>query len=373
MLKYIALFLIIVISLEAKLDSYLDKLLGKKVAVVANHASMHENQHLVDYLLENNVSVVKIFTPEHGFRGSDDAGAHVKSSIDSKSGLPLISLYGKNKKPSKESLRNVDIVVFDLQDVGVRFYTYLSTLHYVMEAVAESNKSIILLDRPNPNIHYVDGPVLEKEFTSFVGLHPVPLVYGMTIGEYARMINGEGWLKNSLNVDIRVIKLQNYTRQTKYTLPVKPSPNLPNQNSILLYPSLALMEGTPYSLGRGTNHPFEVYGDINYPKNNFSFTPKSKTGAKYPKYKGKKVYGKNLQKVDAYKEKLNLSYLLDAYKNYPNKKNFFLKNLFFDKLAGTDRLRLQIINGMSEKNIRKSWKTDLDKFKKSREPYLLYP
>jgi len=371
-LKY-TLLLLFVSFLSASSFDYLLELKNKNIAVVANQSSRVENKHLVDFLLENNISVRKIFTPEHGFRGSNDAGAYVQNSVDLKSGLPLISLYGKNKKPSRASLQDIDIVVFDLQDVGVRFYTYLSTLHYVMEAVAESDKSMILLDRPNPNIHYIDGPVLEKRFSSFVGLHPVPLVYGMTIGEYAQMINGEGWLKNKIKAKLNVVRLKNYTHQSKYTLPIKPSPNLPTQNSILLYPSLALMEGTPYSLGRGTSHPFECYGDILYPNHNFSFTPQASKGAKYPKYKNRKVYGKNLQNNDAFKEKLNLSYLLDAYAKYPNKKKFFLKNLFFDKLAGTDSLRLQLIKGTSEKNIRKSWETDIDKFKKIREKYLLYP
>ena len=373
MIKISTLLFLLLTLLDADTENYLHLLKNKNVAVVANQASRVENKHLVDFLLQNSVNVRKIFTPEHGFRGADDAGAYVQNSVDTKTGLALISLYGKNKKPSKESLQNIDVVVFDLQDVGVRFYTYLSTLHYVMEAVAESNKSMILLDRPNPNIHYIDGPVLQKDFNSFVGLHPVPLVYGMTIGEYAQMINGEGWLKNGLKATLNVVKLKNYTHQSKYTLPIKPSPNLPTQNSILLYPSLALMEGTPYSLGRGTSHPFECYGDILYPDHSFSFTPKMTKGAKYPKYKNRKVYGKNLQNIDGFKKKLNLSYLLDAYAKYPNKERFFLKNLFFDKLAGTDRLRLQLINGVSEKNIRKSWKTDIDKFKKMREKYLLYP
>jgi uncharacterized protein YbbC (DUF1343 family) len=371
-LKY-TLLLLLVSFLSASSYDYLTDLQNKNIAVVANQASIIQNKHLVDFLLENNVTVRTIFTPEHGFRGGDDAGAYVQNSVDVKTGLPIISLYGKNKKPSKSSLKNIDIVIFDLQDVGVRFYTYLSTLHYVMEAVAESHKSMILLDRPNPNIHYIDGPILEKGFSSFVGLHPVPLVYGMTIGEYAQMINGEGWLKNSLKANLNVVRLKNYTHKSRYTLPVKPSPNLPTQNSILLYPSLALLEGTPYSLGRGTSHPFECYGDILYPDQSFSFTPKAMQGAKYPKYKNRKVYGKNLQNIDGFKKKLNLSYLLDAYKNYPNKQKFFLKNLFFDKLAGTDKLRLQLIKGVSEKNIRKSWKTDIDKFKKMRENYLLYP
>lgn len=359
-------------------QAYLPQLLNKRVAVVANHASRIEKTHLVDFLLQKKINIKKIFTPEHGFRGNDDAGAHVKNAIDKQTKIPLISLYGKNKKPSINSLKDVDIILFDLQDVGVRFYTYLSTLHYVMEAAAQQNIPLILLDRPNPNAHYIDGPVLQEKYKSFVGLHPVPLVYGMTIGEYAKMINGQKWLKNSIQTQLTVIALQNYTHERHYTLPLKPSPNLPTQNSILLYPSLALMEGTPYSLGRGTSHPFESYGNPLYPNQEFYFIPKSKLGAKYPKHKNKKVFGKDLRvlmtkKEFSYSTELNLSYLLDAYSSYPNKKMFFLKGLFFDKLAGTNKLRLQLISGVSEKDIRKSWRKDLVKFQKIREKYLIYP
>jgi uncharacterized protein YbbC (DUF1343 family) len=301
----------------------------------------------------------------------------VQNAIDAKTKLPLISLYGKNKKPSAESLKDVDIILFDLQDVGVRFYTYLSTLHYVMESAAQQKKPLIVLDRPNPNAHYIDGPLLDKKYKSFVGLHPVPLVYGMTIGEYAQMINGEKWLKNAIQAELSVVALQNYTHKRHYTLPIKPSPNLPTQNAIYLYPSLALMEGTVYSLGRGSPHPFETYANPLYPDHTFSFVPLSRVGALYPKFKGTKVYAKDLRvsktQAQTPPNELNLSYLLDAYRTYPHKEKFFLKGLFFDKLAGTDTLRLQLINNESEKNILQSWQTDLNNFKKIREKYLLYP
>jgi uncharacterized protein YbbC (DUF1343 family) len=321
--------------------------------------------------------VKKIFAPEHGFRGKADAGAHVKNSRDTKTGLPIISLYGAHKKPTRSDLAGIDLILFDIQDVGVRFYTYLSTLHYIMEAGMQQKIPVIVLDRPNPNAYYIDGPVLQKKYRSFVGLDPVPVVYGMTIGEYAKMINGEKWLKGGGKVKLKVIPLANYTHKSVYSLPVKPSPNLPNDKAIALYPSLAFFEGTVISAGRGTKKPFQLYGAPKYKVKKFSFVPRSRPGAKYPKFKGKRCYGVNLSKVNIQKirakGKLNLDYLQDAYVNTPNKKTFFLKNRFIDKLAGTDQLRKQILSGASEQSIRKSWEKDLKKFKQIRKKYLLYP
>ena len=358
-------------------ELYLPLLKNKRVALVINHSSLVKKKHLVDTLLKRGVKVQKIFAPEHGFRGKADAGAHVKNSRDTKTGLPIISLYGTHKKPTKRDLEGIDLILFDIQDVGVRFYTYLSTLHYIMEAGAEQHIPVIILDRPNPNGNYIDGPVLQKKYRSFVGLHPVPVVYGMTIGEYAKMINGEKWLKSGVKVKLKVIPLTNYTHRSFYSLPVKPSPNLPNDRAIALYPSLAFFEGTVISAGRGTKKPFQFYGAPKYKVKKFSFIPKSRPGANYPKFKGRKCYGVDLSKVNIQKirakQKLNLSYLQDAYGNYPDKKKFFLKNRFMDKLAGSDQLRLQIASGASEKTIRKSWEKDLEEFRHIRKKYLLYP
>ncbi|MEA3491959.1 MAG: DUF1343 domain-containing protein [Campylobacterota bacterium] len=358
-------------------DLYLPLLKGKSVALVVNHSSLVGREHLVDFLLKNGVDVRKIFAPEHGFRGRADAGAYVKNSRDTKTNLPIVSLYGKHKKPTKQDLAGIDLILFDIQDVGVRFYTYLSTLHYVMEAGAQQNTPLIVLDRPNPNGHYIDGPLLEKKYRSFVGLDPVPVVYGMTIGEYARMLNGEGWLKRGVKVKLTVIPLANYTHDSFYSLPIKPSPNLPNDRAITLYPSLAFFEGTVMSAGRGTEKPFQLYGAPKYRVKKFSFVPQSRAGAKYPKFKGERCYGVDLSR-DSFKKKrakreLNLSYLRDAYAKYPDKKSFFLKNRFIDRLAGSDQLRKQILAGTSESAIRKSWQKDLNRFKRIRKKYLLYP
>ena len=358
-------------------DLYLPLLKDKKVALVVNHSSLVGKKHLLDTLLKHGVKVQKIFAPEHGFRGKADAGAHIKNSRDTLTGLPIVSLYGKHKKPTKADLKGIDLILFDIQDVGVRFYTYLSTLHYIMEAGEEQHIPVMVLDRPNPNGHYIDGPVLQKKYRSFVGLHPVPVVYGMTIGEYAGMINGEGWLKGGGKVQLTVIPLTNYTHRSVYSLPVKPSPNLPNDRAVSLYPSLAFFEGTVISAGRGTKKPFQLYGAPKYKVKKFSFVPQSRPGAKYPKFKGKRCYGVDLSKIkikkkDA-KQLLDLTYLQDAYANYPNKKVFFLKNRFIDKLAGTDQLRKQIRSGASEETIRRSWKKDLDMFRRIRKKYLLYP
>ncbi|MDA3945780.1 MAG: DUF1343 domain-containing protein, partial [Helicobacteraceae bacterium] len=347
-MKFYLLYLILAINVYASeiktgaenLSAYLPALKSKSIAVVVNPSSRVVEKHLVDLLIENNISIKTIFAPEHGFRGKADAGEHVKDGLDIKSGLPIISLYGNHKKPTAEEFKGIDIVVFDIQDVGVRFYTYLSTLHYVMESAAENNLSVIVLDRPNPNANLIDGPVLKEGFSSFVGLHPVPLLYGMTIGEYAKMINGEGWLKGGVKADLTVIGLNNYKHSDFYHLPVKPSPNLPNDLSIALYPSLALFEGTVISAGRGTAKQFQLYGAPNYAKKDFSFVPVARDGAKYPKHKGKVCYGVDLSGLllEAARTtgKMNLQYLLDAYENYGEKKKFFLKNNFFDRLAGSD-------------------------------------
>ncbi len=355
-------------------NNYLSMLKGKRVALVVNQSSLVYGEHLVDLLLRQKVNVVKIFAPEHGFRGKFDAGEHLKNSIDAKTGLPIIALYGKVKKPTPHDLKGVDILVFDIQDVGVRFYTYLSTLHYIMESAVESNIPIIVLDRPNPNGGRIDGEVLNLKYKSFVGMHPVPILYGMTIGEYALMINGEGWLKGHKRANLTVIPLVNYTHNSYYSLPVKPSPNLPNDLSIYLYPSLAFFEGTTFSVGRGTSQQFQLYGSPYYTKKSFSFKPISREGAKYPKHQNKICYGVNLSNETINPTAgINLSYLLDAYHHYPYKKKFFLKSHFIDKLAGSNRLRKQVLAGKSAKQIKKSWQKGLVKFKKIRQNYLLYP
>jgi len=353
---------------------YLPLLKDKKVAVVANQTSIlwssnGKKVHVVDTLLTQGVSIKKIFAPEHGFRGQQDAGEKVNHGVDQKTGLPIFSLYGSQKKPSKETLKGIDVLVFDIQDVGARFYTYLSTLHYIMEAAAEQQIPVIVFDRPNPNGHYIDGPVLQPNCKSFVGLHPVPIVYGMTIGEYAQMINGERWLKNGIQCDLTVIPLQNYTHTTTYELPVIPSPNLPNAQSIQLYPSLCLFEGTNVSVGRGTDKQFQIYGSPWLPVSDFSFTPVSRTGAVHPKNQGKLCYGKDLRAVKALPS-LNLNYLMTAYQQTTQPSKFF--NTFFDKLSGNIQLKKQIQQGMDVTSIRQSWQPDLDTFKNIRLEYLLY-
>ena len=346
---------------------YLLLLKNKKIAVVGNQTSMIANTHLVDSLLSLKVNVVKVFSPEHGFRGKADAGAKIEDETDEKTGLPIISLYGKNKKPTVEQLKGIELLLFDIQDVGARFYTYISTLHYVMEAAAENNIKVIVLDRPNPNGHYIDGPIREKGFESFVGMHPIPIVHAMTIGEYAQMINGEKWIARQC--DLTVIEMENYTHDMSYDLPIKPSPNLPNSRSINLYPSLCLFEGTNVSLGRGTEYPFQHFG-APYLKSNYSFTPKSGEGSKSPPHENKKCYGTDLRFQDNYLEEINLNWLIESYNNCPEKEKFF--NSFFDKLAGTDKLRLQIIEAKTVKEIKESWQENLNEFKKIRNKYLLY-
>ena len=353
---------------------YLSKLKGKNIALVVNQSSLVGGEHLVDKLLLEKINIVKIFAPEHGFRGSADAGQHLANGVDLATGLPIISLYGKHKKPTAKDLHGVDILLFDIQDVGVRFYTYLSTLHYIMESATESHIPVIVLDRPNPNGGRIDGEVLNLKYKSFVGMHPVPILYGMTIGEYALMINGEGWLKGHKKAQLQVVHLGNYTHNTPYSVPVKPSPNLPNDLSIYLYPSLAFFEGTPLSAGRGTTMQFQIYGSPYYRKTAFTFTPISREGAKYPKYQNKKCYGVDLrQEAIALEKGINLNYILDAYRDYRFKKKFFLKNKFFDKLAGSSDLRQQIMAGKSSKAIKKRWEKGLKKFKMIRKQYLIYP
>lgn len=352
--------------------NYLDDLKGKKVALVVNQTSKIKEEHLVDFLLANKINVLQLFSPEHGIRGDADAGEKVGNEKDAKTGIPIISLYGENKKPKKEQLTGIEIVVFDMQDVGARFYTYLSTLHYVMEACAENKIKLIVLDRPNPNGDYVDGPVLEPAFKSFVGIHPIPIVHGMTLGEVAHMINGEKWLKDSIQCDLKVISCSNYDHNTSFTPPIKPSPNLPNLNSIRFYPTLCLFEGTVVSVGRGTELPFQIIGIPDSITNSgFTFTPKSISGmAKKPLYEGKSCVGERLDS-NSINRKIDLSYLIKYYKIYPNKDKYF--NNFFNKLAGNATLQDQIKKGLPADEIRKSWQTDLEAFKKKRKKYLLYP
>ena len=327
-----------------RLNEYLPFLKNKRVAIVGNHTSFIGETHLVDSLLALNTTIVKVFSPEHGFRGVADAGEKVNNEIDPKTGLEIISLYGNNKKPSTQQLSDVDILLFDIQDVGVRFYTYISTLHYVMEAAAEQGKRVIVLDRPNPNGHYVDGPILKRSQKSFIGLHPVPIVHGMTIGEYANMINGELWLKNGVTADLTVIACENYSHNRLYELERAPSPNLPNMKSVYLYPSLCFFEGTPISVGRGTNKPFQQIGHPSMNSFSYNFTPKSNVGAKNPKLKGESCFGIDLSSLTEEElkkwDQLNLSFLIRFYQQYPQKDKFFTN--FFNLLAGNKALQTAI-------------------------------
>lgn len=374
-------------------EAYLPLLKGKKVGIVTNQTGIIRtagetggiknekgeyvgeyegadfNKSIVDFLLENKVNLQKIFAPEHGFRGTADAGEHVVDGKDTKTGLPIISLYGNNKKPKPEQLAGIDVLVFDLQDVGARFYTYISSLHYIMEACAENNIRLIVLDRPNPNGSIVDGPVLEKEFSSFVGMHPIPTLHGMTIGEYAKMINGEKWLKNGIQCSLEVIPCLNYKRNLPYSLPAKPSPNLPNDQAINLYASLCFFEGTNVSVGRGTEKQFQIYGSPLLPKSNFSFTPKPNFGAKEPPLKDQLCYGEDLSGI-AKVNRLELKWLIKAYQATTDKSKFF--NDFFTKLAGTKKLQQQIESGVPETEIRKTWKKGIEDFKTMRKKYLIY-
>ncbi len=350
-----------------QLDEYLPLLKGKHVGLTINHSSFIGNVHLVDTLQSLGVSVSKVFTPEHGFTGTVSDGVNIAYD-NSSTPFELISLYGKNKKPSPRHLAGLEAMVFDIQDVGARFYTYISTLHYVMEACAENNVPLIILDRPNPNGSYVDGPVLDAAFQSFVGMHPIPIVHGMTIAELAQMIKGEGWLSGERNVDLTVIKIKNWDHKTPYSLPVKPSPNLPDDLSISLYPSLCLFEGTIMSVGRGTDHAFQQIGHPEYPEQSHSFTPVSRKGAKRPLYEGSVCYGKSWtgQKKQY---RFTLQPLIEGYQKM-NRPDFF--NTYFEKLAGSGILQKQIEKGMSEAEIRGTWKESLNQFKQKRITYLLY-
>lgn len=357
----------------SRTELYLPLLQNKNVGVVGNQTSIVNGTHLVDTLLSLNVNVVKIFSPEHGFRGTADEGAHISSGIDEKTGLPIVSLYGKNKRPTAEQLQGIDILLFDLQDVGVRFYTYISTMTYVMEAAAENNVPVVVLDRPNPNGFYVDGPVLEPENSSFVGMHQVPVVYGLTIGEYAKMVNGERWLKDSVQCNLTIIPMGNYNRNAIYKLPVKPSPNLPNWQSVYLYPSLCFFEGTAVSVGRGTETPFQVYG---HPQmtDNYTFTPKTALGHNAPLYSDKECHGKYLldyaNNFQNNEQRIQLQWLIDAHSQLIDDVIFF--NNYFEKLSGTKSLREMINDGISEKQIRASWQNGINKYLKIREKYLIY-
>jgi len=386
-----------IITAAERTEVYVPLLKGKRVAVFANHTATIGKTHLVDSLQKLGVNIVKAFGPEHGFRGTADAGEKLDNYVDKATGIPVISLYGKKRRPSAEDLADVDILLFDIQDVGVRFYTFISSLQEYMEAAFENSKPLMILDRPNPNGHYVDGPVLDTAYKSFVGMQPVPIVYGMTVGEYAMMIAGERWLTAKANAKhdyyktaqnstdtafhFLVIKCRNYDHTSKYELPVKPSPNLPDYASIYWYPSTCFFEGTILSEGRGTDHPFCMFGHPELPKNLYSFTPTSREGATAPKLKNKLCYGWNLydskkevlKKVD---DQIQLKYLLEAYKLFPQKDSFFIRpktgQYFFDKLAGDDQLRKQLIAGKSEAEIKASWQPKLQTFKAIRKKYLLY-
>jgi len=356
-------------------ELYFPLLKNKRIAVVANQTSMIGITHLVDSLLNAGFKVKKIMCPEHGFRGTADAGENIINNKDSKTGLSIISLYGTHLKPQPADLKDIDIVIFDIQDVGVRFYTYISTMHYVMESCAENKIQLIVLDRPNPNGYYVDGPVMKKELTSYVGMHQVPVVHGMTIAEYAQMINEEGWLKGGIKCKLTCIPVEGYKHTYFYQLPIKPSPNLPDMKSVYLYPSIGLFESTVISVGRGTDKPFQIFGHPNLKNYTFSFVPKSKPGAKQPLYEGKTCYGMDLSIIPdslirSYKQ-ISLVFLKEAYKNFPQQELFF--NAFFPKLTGSTILKQQIIQNKDEKEIHESWQADLIKFKKIRKKYLLYP
>ena len=386
LLKNTAFFVFVVCSMSLfaqvqpgayQTKKYLPLLINMKVAVVGNQSSEvlinDKRIHLVDYLRSQGVNIIKAFAPEHGFRGKEDAGASISNEIDAKTGIPIISLHGKYRKPTAEQLADVDILVFDIQDVGVRFFTYLSTLHLVMEACADSKVPVIVLDRPNPNAHYVDGPMMKKENQSFLGKVPIPLVYGMTIGEYAKMLVGEEWLDTKNKLSLQVIPIANYTHQTPYELQVRPSPNLPNAQSVMLYPSLGLFEGTPVNAGRGTSHPFQQFGASFLDATQFThrYTPTSKSGASNPKEKEKECYGLDLRNHPRL-DKVNIEWMIQAYRNSHEPEQFFL-DPGFRRHAGTKSLQLQIEKGMNASEIRESWQPDIQYFLKIREEYLIYP
>ncbi len=354
-------------------EEYLPLLKDKSVGLLVNQTSYIDNTHLVDSLLHKNIKITRIFAPEHGFRGKHDAGETVNNEKDEKTGVPIVSLYGKNKKPTSDQLKDIDVVVFDIQDVGVRFYTYISTMHYMMEACAENGVKLIVLDRPNPNGDYFDGPILKPENKSFVGLDPIPVVHGLTVGELAMMINGEGWLKNGVKCDLTVIKLKHWNHNTVYKLPIKPSPNLPNYISVRLYPSLCFFEATNVSIGRGTYFPFQVIGFPDSTAGNFTFTPVSIDGmSKHPKQQDKLCYGIDLRDVKDL-PRFTLSYFIDFYNKYGKDEGFGLSKSWFNLLAGDSQLIKDIQNGKPEKEIKESWMTELKKYSDLRDKYLLYP
>ncbi|WP_333607457.1 exo-beta-N-acetylmuramidase NamZ family protein [Arsukibacterium sp.] len=357
----------------AQLERYLPLLQGKRVGMLVNQTSTIGQQHLVDVLLEQQVNIVSIFAPEHGFRGNYDAGAVVSNSVDSRSGLPLWSLYGANKAPSAEQMQQLDLVIFDIQDVGVRYYTYISSMHYLLEAAATHQVEVLILDRPNPNGRYIDGPVLDPAFRSFVGMHPIPLLHGMTVAELALMIKGEAWITNAEQLLLTVIPVAHYQRQQPYSLSIAPSPNLPNDQAIALYPSLGFFEATPLSVGRGTPFAFQVLGYDQFSLGDFSFTPVSTPGAALtPPLQDKRVTGEDLRQQQA--GGLDLSYLIRWQQLFKQQQQpLFTSPQFMDRLAGTDQLRLQIEQGWSEQQIRDSWQQALQQFKLQRQPYLLYP
>lgn len=350
-----------------KINEIISYTKSKNIAIVANQTSLIQKTHLVDTLVSLNQDIKLIFSPEHGFRGKADAGAYINDGIDKKTGITILSLHGKYKKPKNENLKNIDIIIFDIQDVGARFYTYISTLHYILEAASEQEIQVLILDRPNPNGHYIDGPVLEEKYKSFIGKHPIPIVHGMTIGEYAKMIIGEKWIEKECN--LKIIKMLNYNREDIYDLPIKPSPNLPNKRAVNLYPSLCLFERTTISIGRGTDYPFQHFG-APFLKSNYSFEPVSGPGSKYPKHENKVCFGTDLRFQTKILNFINLDWLIECYNQSNDKENFFTLN--FDQLAGTDKLRLQIISGMSAKKISETWIEGLSKFQKTREKYLIY-
>lgn len=364
----------LVLGIE-QIHSMLQVINNKKIGIVGNQTSIlpleNRNIHLVDTLLSHQVEIIRVFAPEHGFRGKADAGEQVKDDIDARTGIPIVSLYGKQKKPNKEHLQGIDLLIFDIQDVGVRFYTYISTLHYVMEACAENNIPLLVLDRPNPNGHYIDGPILEKEYESFVGMHPIPIVHGMSIGEYAMMINGEKWLAKGQMADLFVLEVKNYNMGMPYVLPIPPSPNLPSTHSISWYPSTCFFEGTNVNEGRGTETPFELFGSpyLDETIYGFSYVPQPNKGSKYPKHEGKTCFGTDLRSIEA-PDFLEMKYLIEAYQNTSNQNDFFIP--FFEQLAGTSQLRKQVEAGLTSEEISSTWQEGLEKYKAMAKKYYLY-
>jgi uncharacterized protein YbbC (DUF1343 family) len=351
-------------------DLYFSEIEGRSIGLLVNHTSIVDDMHLVDFLLSKGMDIHTIFAPEHGFRGTADAGEHVKDGEDKKTGIPIVSLYGNNKKPTPGQLEGIDAVIFDIQDVGVRFYTYISTMHLMMEACAATGTKMIILDRPNPNGHLVDGPVLQKEFSSFVGMHAIPVLHGLTVGELAKMINEEGWLQDTATCDLMVVPMRNYRHSIRYLLPVRPSPNLPNEQAVMLYPSLCFFEGTQMSIGRGTQFPFQVIGYPDSHFGRFTFTPVSIEGmSKNPKYENQRCYGVDLRTVSA-PDKLDVGFVIDFYRKWEKKEDFFTE--YFDTLAGTDALRMQILQGKTEIEIRATWQPALQQYKALRKKYLMY-